>query len=142
MYQEEIIEHHGVKGQKWGVRRKISSIGVGIKSAVNKDVARKVEKSKAKAKAYNTIADNTGLGSRVRAPFTNAVRTYTHPIATVKASVKEAYHHPFNTFLNPVRGLSDRELRIHNEVDRQLAAKRSKKIDSKQVTLGKAVMSK
>lgn len=43
---EEIIEHHGVKGQRWGVRKRISSLGSGKAKRKSSDAASSQKKWK------------------------------------------------------------------------------------------------
>lgn len=50
------LEHHGIKGQKWGVRKKRVSIGSGAKKAASSTLStiKKANTAKRKAKKINT----------------------------------------------------------------------------------------
>ena len=81
-YDNDVIEHHGVLGMKWGVRHDKTSSGSSSKSSTRaaKKAAAKAEKTARKAKA-TAARRNLSLGTRALATTGKVVGT----IAGIKA---------------------------------------------------------
>ena len=135
MYQEEIIEHHGVKGQKWGARRKIAKVGSGMSSVKRNQTQLKINRLQKKIDARPEKMKN-----RFTSALVNDVRSYRYPLKTLRADVNEIVDHPINSFINPVQALSKQQSRIRMDVDKQINDKRRMKIEDLQVKLGKQVL--
>lgn len=72
------LYHHGVKGMKWGVRRKLDKVGSAVKSRVNQKVEdykttrrlnraqKEADRRKLKESRYRGTLDNSDLKSKIQ----------------------------------------------------------------------------
>lgn len=95
IYYNELY-HYGVKGMKWGVRKKTNNsskttTGGKIKKVVGKAVIRKAEKVRARNESYNRTTKYFGVGGA-------AIRSYTEN--KTRKAVKGVLVHAVNEAAN------------------------------------------
>lgn len=92
---EEILEHHGVKGQKWGVRRKAT---VGAQEVVVSDKRKKIKTSGGKGHPAHSDAvrsrtiGQVGKKSGVKALSDDELRTYNNRLNLEQQTKRLMYH--------------------------------------------------
>jgi len=84
--EEGYFEHHGVKGQKWGIRNDLKRIGRGLETAA-KGIGRGVKKTAKFAKKHPRAATSVVAG----AAFAATVLTKRH-MSITKASAVQSEH--------------------------------------------------
>lgn len=129
--ENDFLAHHGVKGQRWGIRKKVRRAVRRFGSKVNKKVSnrlRNFKESREKKKEIKTLAKSNGVRSRAAMKKFNELRRTTL-----------ASHDPV-VIAKGMHTLTDKELqkkidRMHLE---ETMAKKAHDVQSNAVALKKA----